>query len=143
MGFTLRPAQLGLASGTACNSTCSAAHCPVASLPRNTLPLQQQRQRSCQSTHRSHTSAGQAADNDPSSFPHPTQSAATPATATAGVAVTTPAVALDVEYAHYLTAEGKHVSVPAWVAVVDHHYVLLLKTFIQPKVSEGTDSSSR
>jgi hypothetical protein len=33
-----------------------------------------------------------------------------------------------------LTAEGKHISVPAWVAVVDQHCSLLLKTFVQQQV---------
>jgi hypothetical protein len=55
----------------------------------------------------------------------------------AAVAVTAPAVALDVEYAHYTTADGRHISVPAWVAVVDQHCTVLLKTFIRHQVSSS------
>lgn len=71
-----------------------------------------------------------------------TQSAAAaPATEPVGPAagaipaVLKPAVALDVEYAHYLTADDKHISVPAWVALVDQHCNVVLKTFIQHQVS--------
>ena len=61
--------------------------------------------------------------------------AAPPAAASAGPPVVRkPAVALDVEYAHYLTAEGRQVSVPAWVALVDQDCCVLLKTHIQQQV---------
>jgi len=51
--------------------------------------------------------------------------------------VTAAAVALDVEYAHYRTAEGRHVSLPAWVALVDEHCTVLLKAHISQKVSSN------
>lgn len=141
MGFKLQPARSRPASDTACTSVCSAGHCPhtpvAARLTRSKLPAQQQRRRWFRVTDRLCTflQRASAGDNLSSS---PAQSVATPATATAGVAVTKPAVALDVEYAHYLTAEGKHVSVPAWVAVVDQHCALLLKTFIQHQVRQAS-----
>jgi hypothetical protein len=59
------------------------------------------------------------------------------AAAPAGEAAATHAVALDVEYAHYTTADGRHISVPAWVAVVDQHCTVLLKTFIRHQVSSS------
>lgn len=56
-------------------------------------------------------------------------------TAPSATAVTTPAIALDVEYAHYITAaDSQHVSAAAWVALVDEHCNVLLKTLIQQQV---------
>jgi hypothetical protein len=44
------------------------------------------------------------------------------------------AVSLDVEYAHMRLAGGGEVSSPAWVALLDQHCSVLLKTYIQPEV---------
>jgi hypothetical protein len=43
-------------------------------------------------------------------------------------------VSLDVEYAHMRLAGGAEVSCPAWVALLDQHCGVLLKTYIQPEV---------
>jgi hypothetical protein len=51
------------------------------------------------------------------------------------------AVSLDVEYAHMRLADGAEVSSPAWVALLDQHCSVLLKTYIKPEVRLQTDPS--
>jgi hypothetical protein len=50
-------------------------------------------------------------------------------------------VSLDVEYAHMRLADGAEVSFPAWVALLDQHCSVLLKTYIKPEVRLPTNSS--
>lgn len=45
------------------------------------------------------------------------------------------AVAIDVEYVHMVLPDGRQLSAPAWVALVDHQCQLLLKTYTNPLVS--------
>ncbi|KAF6253804.1 hypothetical protein COO60DRAFT_386325 [Scenedesmus sp. NREL 46B-D3] len=47
------------------------------------------------------------------------------------------AVSLDVEYAHMRLADGAEVSSPAWVALLDQHCAVLLKTYVKPEVPAG------
>ncbi|WIA32659.1 hypothetical protein OEZ86_003460 [Tetradesmus obliquus] len=89
-----------------------------------------------------HTTA--ASTRSPQSLPQqPAALPSAPATAPTGVSAPSPAsaspaaVSLDVEYAHMRLADGSEVSCPAWVALLDQHCTVLLKTYIQPEVPPG------
>jgi hypothetical protein len=56
--------------------------------------------------------------------------------ACAAVTAAAPAVALDVEYSHFLLADCSQVAAAAWVAAVDGTGKLLLKTYVAVQVSE-------